>query len=218
MERNLRENGTRETLIRYYGRIIEHITITDPKIQNILITSAEPDEGRTTTALGLALSSAILKPNKQILLVDLDLRHSMLHRMLGLGDTSGIREVFGNTLNIGDVLRNTHLTNLKVIPGGKEAVDFPEVFQSKALVQFLKEVKSRYDLAFYDSPAIKNHVDGHILSSLMDGVLLVVRSDRSKRDEVVAAREEINSGGGKVIGAIMNDFRNPIPSFLYRRL
>jgi capsular exopolysaccharide synthesis family protein len=218
MERDLRKNGKRETFIKYYGRIIEHITIADPKIQNILITSAEPEEGRTTTAVGLALSAAILKPNKRILLVDLDLRHSMLHRMLGLDNTSGMREIIGNTLNIEDVLRSTHLTNLEIIPGGKEAVDFPEVFRSKALIHFLKEVKSRYNWAFYDSPAIKNHMDGHILSSLMDAVLLVVRSDRSKRDEVVAAKNEINSGGGKVIGAIVNDFRNPIPSFLYRRL
>jgi capsular exopolysaccharide synthesis family protein len=214
----LRRKETGEILTRYFGKVIEHITIADPKIQNILVTSAESDEGRTTTALGLALSAAILKPNKRILLVDLDLRQPMLHRMLGLDDRSGIREVIGNTLNIEDVLRSTNLANLTVIPSGKEALDFPEVFQSEALAHFLRDVKSQFDIAFYDSPAINRYVDGHILSNVMDGILLVIRSDRSRGDEVVAAKNEINSGGGKVIGAIMNDFRNPIPSFLYRLL
>jgi capsular exopolysaccharide synthesis family protein len=208
----------REALIKYYGKIIETITVADPKIKNILITSAEPEEGRTTTALGLALSSAVLKPKKRILLVDLDLRHSILHRMLGLDGESGMREVIDDILNMKDVVRSTHLTNLMVIPSGRETLDFPEALQSETLIHFLRDVKSQYDMAFYDSPAINRYVDAHLLSSLMDGILFVIRSDRSKRDEVVAAKNEINSGGGKLIGAIMNDFRNPIPSFLYRRI
>ncbi len=209
---------TGETLTRYYGKIIEHINVANPKVQNILITSAEADEGRTTTAVGLAISAAILKPNKRILLIDLDLRQPMLHRMLGLDDTKGVREVIAKTLNIRDVLCTTDLTNLTVIPSGREAIDFPEVFQSEALAHFLRDIKSQFDIALYDSPAINRYVDAHILSTRMDGVLLVIRSDRSKRDEVVAAKNEINSSGGKLIGAIMNDFRNPIPSFLYRHL
>lgn len=208
----------RNVLIENYRKIIEYITVTDPAIKNILVTSAEPEEGRTTTAACLAVASAFLKPNKRILLVDLDLRHSLLHRMFGLDGERGIREIIVDTLTIKDVVCRTHVANLTVIPGGIEALDFPEALQSKTLIHFLKDVKTHYDMAFYDSPATNRYVDVHLLSSLMDGVLLVVRSGRSKRDEVVAAKSEIHSGGGKVIGAIMNDFRNPIPSFLYRRL
>lgn len=213
----MRENGTRETIIKYYGRIIEHVSVANPKVQNILIASAVPGEGRTTTTAGLALSAAILKPNKRIVLVDLDLRHSMLHRMFGLDNTKGVREIIGHTLKIEDVLCTTDLANLTVIPSGKEALDFPEIFQSEALAHFLRDVKSQFDIALYDSPAINRHVDAQILSTRMDGVLLVIRSDRSKRDEVVTAKNEINSAGGKLIGAVMNDFRNPIPSF-FRKL
>jgi MinD-like ATPase involved in chromosome partitioning or flagellar assembly len=68
------------------------------------------------------------------------------------------------------------LTNLTVIPGAKEALDFPEAFQSEAPVHSLGTVKSQYDIAFYDSPAINHYEDAQILSSLMDGVLLVDRN------------------------------------------
>lgn len=208
----------RKVLIENYRRIIEYITVTDPDIKNILVASAEPGEGRTTTAVGLAIAAAFLKPNKRILLVDLDLRHSLLHRMFGLDGERGMREIIVDTLTIKDVVCGTDVANLTVIPGGIEALDFPEALHSNTLTHFLRDVKSHYGMAFYDSPATNRYVDAHLLSKLMDGVLLVIRSGRSKRDEVFAAKSEINSGGGKLIGAIVNDFRNPIPSFLYRRL
>lgn len=66
------------------------------------------------------------------------------------------------------------MTNVTVIPGVKAALEFPEAFQSKALIDFLREVKSQYDMAFYDSPALPRYGGANILSSLMDDVFLVM--------------------------------------------
>lgn len=214
----LAKNTAKEILIRNYGGIIEHLAVFAPEAQNILIVSAEAQEGRTLTAISLGLTAALLKPNKRILLVDLDLRHSALHRMLGLDDTRGIREVIAKTLNVEDVVCSTHLSNLTVIPAGKDALDFPEAFQSEALICFLKEVKSQYDIVFYDSPAINNYLDVFLLSSLMDRVVMVIRSRISRALEVVSAKDAISRANGKVLGAILNDFHNPIPSFLAKLL
>lgn len=206
----------KDTVVEHYGRVIEHITVAYPDLRNILVTSAEPREGRTTTAIGLAFAAALLKPNKRILLVDLDLRHPVLHEILGLGNTLGIREVIADRLRLEDVLSKTHLVSLTVITSGTEAVDFPEAFKSEPMNRFLNDARSLYDIAIYDSPPINSHVDAHIMSGIMDGTILLIRSDRSKRDEVTTAKRKLESANGKVVGAIMNDFRNPLPSFLER--
>ena len=70
--------------------------------------------------------------------------------------------------------------------------------------------------AFYDSPAFNEHVDAKLLSEVMDSVVLVVRCDRSKKDNVLAAKKQIPEE--KLAGAVVNDFRNPIPSFIAGRL
>ena len=212
------KNTAREVLIKNYGRIVEHFAITAPQAQNILLSSAGTKEGKTITAIGLALTTALLKPNKQILLVDLDLRHSMMQTLLKLDKTIGIRDVIAGKLRIEEVVDKNVLPNLAVITAGEEVIDFPEAFQSSALVDFLKNVKSQYDLAFYDSPPINNYVDAPLLSSFMDGVILVIRSKISRAGEVVFAKAEIHRSNGNVVGAIMNDFHSPIPSFLARLL
>ncbi|RMF92329.1 MAG: tyrosine-protein kinase family protein, partial [Nitrospinota bacterium] len=141
----MKKRLTREALIHYYGSVVERLSLVPPGtpprllvpetdtlapqeatvVGNILVASAEPKEGRTTTAIGLAFAAALLKPNKRILLVDLDLRHSRIHRLLGLENTRGIREVIINKWKLEDVVYRTRLPNLTVIPGGKAAVDFP---------------------------------------------------------------------------------------------
>lgn len=208
----------RKVLIKNYGRIVEQFAIAAPQAQNILLSSAEAKEGKTVTAIGLALTTALLKPNKRILLVDLDLRHSMMQRLLKLDKTIGMREVIAGRSRIEEVVDNKVLKNLAVITAGKEAIDFPEALQSSELVDFLKNVKLQYDFAFYDSPPAKNYVDVLLLSSVMDGVVMIIRPKISRAEEVVSAKDDIHRANGKVIGAVMNDFYNPIPSFLARLL
>jgi len=214
----VKRETAKKVLIKNYGRIVEHFAITAPQAQNILLSSAEAKEGKTITAIGLALTTALLKPNKRILLVDLDLRHSMIQRLLKLDKTIGMREVIAGRSSIEEVVDNKVLTNLAVITAGKEAIDFPEALQSSELVDFLENVKLHYDFAFYDSPPVKNYVDVLLLSSVMDGVVMIIRPKISRAEEVVSAKDDIHRANGKVIGSVMNDFYNPIPSFLARLL
>jgi capsular exopolysaccharide synthesis family protein len=187
-------------------------------MRNILITSAQTLEGKTTTALGLAFTAALLKPNKRILLVDMDLRNSDIHHMLGLKESPGLREMFCGLSKDKDCFHATRFSNLMVIPSGKQAVDMPDIFQDEALAQLFKGITERFDLVFYDSPPIKDHLDALYLGSIADAVLMVVHPKISRTDLVMHARDEIRQAGGKIVGTILNAFRNPIPSFFARHL
>lgn len=211
-------NQTKSILLQHYGKIVEQLSFFDSKARNILVTSAQPLEGRTTTALGLAFTAALLKPNKRILLVDLDLRNSNLHHLLGLQESPGLREMLCGLNKVKDCFHASQLSNLMVVPSGKQAVDMPDIFRDEAMTQLFKGVTERFDLVFYDSPPVTDHMDALCLSSIADAVLMVIRSKISRADEVIHACDDIRQAGGKVIGATLNAFHNPIPSFLEKHL
>jgi capsular exopolysaccharide synthesis family protein len=209
---------TKGILLKHYGKIIEQISFLNTKVRTVLVASAQSQEGRTTTALGLAYTAALMQPQRRILLMDLDLRNSSLHRLLGLQQSPGLREMISGLNKIKDCLHASPLPNLTVVPSGKEVANIPDILRSGFITQFFKGVTERYDFAFCDSPPVNDYMDITCLSSITDVVLMVIRSKTSRIDEVKHAKEVIHQAGGKVIGAIMNDFKNPIPLYIARHL
>lgn len=209
---------TKGILLKHYRDIIEQLSFFDSKVRNILIASAKSHEGRTTTVLGLAFTAALMQPQRRILLMDFDLRNSCLHHLLGLQQSPGLREMLSGLHKIKDCLRASPLPNLTVVPSGKEVANIPDILRGGSITQFFKGVTERYDLAFCDSPPVNDYMDVSCLSSITDAVLLVIRSKTSRKDEVKHAKKVIHQAGGKVIGAILNDFKNPIPVFIARHL
>jgi len=220
---------------RIYGAIVERLKASpqraaadahdlshewEPQLDtNFLVTSASRKEGRTTTAIGLAMATAIAKPQQRVLLVDLDQRHPGIPRLIRskrLRSAPGITDVIQGKVELSKAVQPTHLENLNVLPIGTGTLNVPEDCQSEGLRQALLNIRSQYDYAFFDSPALSEHVEGRLLSEAMDGVVLVVRSDRSHKDDVVSARQQLPAE--KLVGAIVNDCRYPVPAFISRSL
>lgn len=219
-----------------YGGIVERLKATPPPAArheqnggewsahapedtNVLIASAQRRDGRTTTALGLALATAIAKPRQRVLLVDLDQRSGGLQRLLGHRRTAkaaGIVDVIQGRSDMAGAVQPTSLPNLHFMSCGSQRLNVPEDCQSEGLRQILAEIRTRYDYAFFDSPALGEHVEARLLSEVMDRVVLVIRSDRSHKEDVLAARRQLPEH--KLVGAIVNDCRQPVPSFVARRL
>ena len=207
-------------IIKHYGRIVDRLFFRSEEVRTILIASAFHKEGRTTTAQGLAFASAILRPSKQILLVDADFRNPSLHCILSRKERPGLLDLIGGDVNeASDCYQRSELPNLTVMTaGGKSGDEVTGLFRGEAMMGCLQNAKERFDLAFYDSPPVREYLDALYLSRIVDTVLMVVRPKISRLDEVISARNDIHHAGGKVIGLIMNDFRNPIPSFLAKHL
>jgi capsular exopolysaccharide synthesis family protein len=214
----MESNNNSNALFNNYRKIIDKLRLFSNGDSNILVCSAKAKDGRTMTSIGLAFTAALLNPNRSILLADLDARNPNLHRIFALDNSIGMTDIINGESSMSDAVNNTPLKNLKVMPVGNKMVDFSEARQPRNLIKVLNHIKSHYDLAFYDSPPIEDYTDAVILSNLMDGVLLVVRSNSSKREEVVAVKNALDYAGGKVIGAVLSAFRSPVPSFLDKRV
>jgi len=231
----MRKSLTTDTVPEVYARIVEKLktagrtsgsrdtaeqtgaaTGTDV---NFLVASADRKDGRTTTAIGLAAATAVLKPRRRVLLVDLDHRNPAIDSMLGLRSkepSAGFVDVLHGEAGLEEVARATSVENLHVVCRSREALDVPDDCRSEAMLRELSKVRSLYDYAFFDSPALNDHVDAGLLSEVMDSVLLVIRSDRSGKDDVLRAKGSIPEE--RLAGAVLNDFRNPVPSFIARHL
>lgn len=211
-------NHAKSVLFKHYGKVIEQFSFSVAKARSLIIASAQSQEGRTTTALGLAFTAALMKPGQRILLVDLDLRNSDLHHLLDLPESPGMRELLCGLKPLEDCLYATQLPNLRVVPSGQKDINLSDVLRGKTINRFFRKITATFDLVFCDSPPVNDYMDVLSLSRSIDAILMVIRSKISSTTRVLQAKKAMNQTGDKVIGAVLNDFQNPIPSFLEKRL
>jgi capsular exopolysaccharide synthesis family protein len=166
-------------------------------LQTIVITSANPKEGKTTVCLNLAFASSQVK-DKRTLLVDADLRRPSVARLLGISKGPSLTDYLSERADY-DELPWEISPNLDVITAS-ETSEASELLQVKRLSDFIRECSERYDYVFIDSPPLGSVADAQTLAAGTDGVLLVVRAG-GKRELVAIASERIKS---KILGVVLN--------------
>ena len=168
----------------------------------VAFTSAMPGEGKTLTAVNLALTSARANPDRRILLLDADLRRSQVAEMLGISERPGLCELLSGEAELRDVVRRFKTNRLAVIPGGgvpEEATQLLASARMKELVKFLRE---GFDEVYMDLPPTLPFADAPILSSQADGVVMVIRANVTSQKRVHQALEQL--AGASVVGCVLN--------------
>jgi capsular exopolysaccharide synthesis family protein len=144
-------------------------------LKTIVITSAQSEEGKTTTACNLAYTIS-LDTQQKTLLVDSDLRRSAVHKMLGLPRKPGFSDLLNEKADVEYFLSKPQFHNLYVIPAGT-AVDNPsELLSSNKMRGLIDTLKSKFDYIIFDAPPVINVTDASILGSISDAVFLVVKA------------------------------------------
>ncbi len=168
----------------------------------LLITSAHPGEGKTTTALNLATVFAHQKI--RTLLVDADLRNPNVHRLCATRRTPGLSDVVLEESDFGEAVCKTDVDGLYVLPAGRQVFNSSEILGSERFRDFIQSARDRFDFVIFDSPPVLAFTDAAILGALVDGVILVVWSDvRDQRDAQVALAQ-LHGVGARVIGGLVN--------------
>lgn len=180
------------------------------------VISASIGEGRTTIAIDLAL--ALAKRKKRVLLVDADLRSPSIYKVLDMEDAPGLVEILEEKLDIKQVSRTVGMDDLEVITAGNVNVNSFGLFSSNNLKNFLNSTRSLYDFVILDSPAIDTYTDALILSPLVDGALLVIKTGETRKDDALSVKKKVENAKGNLIGVIFNKRINFIPSFLRKLL
>jgi succinoglycan biosynthesis transport protein ExoP len=175
----------------------------DKPIKRMLIVSAKPEEGKTSTAVTLATTMAL--SGHKTLLVDTDMRRPRLHRVFGVGSEIGMSSYLLGERPLSDVLKRTVVPGLDVLPCGPLPPAPAELLHTAAFAALVKELSDRYDRVIFDSPPIVAVTDAPVLSALVDGVVFVVKAGATSRDLVKQAIAQMRGANAPVLGAILND-------------
>jgi len=171
--------------------------------KTILFTSGQPGEGKTTTAINTAISLSQL--GASVLLIDADLRRPTVHRVFKLNQAHGLSTLLSRPVETSTLIHKLWVPNLSVLPAGPIPPNPAELISSERMKELLRELWAQYDHILIDSPPLINVTDPVILSTMVDGVILVVQAGRSTREVVRRARQELGSVGAKIFGVVLNN-------------
>ncbi|MGB7379379.1 MAG: polysaccharide biosynthesis tyrosine autokinase [Rivularia sp. (in: cyanobacteria)] len=172
-------------------------------ISSLVITSANPGEGKTTVATTFAKTAA--EAGLRVLLVDADLQNPQVHHSLGLINTQGLSEILSQGLDLNDVLGQSHEEeNLFVITAGDIPRNCAKLFSSPRMQNFIMRSQSDFDLVVYDTPHILGRLDTSILATHADGILMVVGLGKTVRPSLSTALDELEAGRNRVLGIVSN--------------
>jgi polysaccharide biosynthesis transport protein len=176
----------------------------DKPLKVILVSSAAVGDGKTSIAAGLATIMA--QGGKTVLLVDADLRRPSIHRFLGLSNKNGLTDVFRNSIELHEALQTWNLEKVMVIPGGEPPPNPAELLGSRKMDTILDSLRKVADVVIVDGPPFLV-TDAALLSAKVDGVLLVVKSGFSRKNEVLYSMEQLERAGAKVVGVALNGIK-----------
>lgn len=170
-------------------------------IRSVMVSSAVPGEGKSVSAFNLALSLAQLE-TQRVLLVDGDIRTGGLSGVLGIADQPGLAEVLGGDAKFTDVIRSTNIPRLHVVGAGQLAGAAADLFAGSKWPDFVGCGNELFDMVVVDSPPILGLADFELISAGCDGILIVVRARKTKRDVLSEIGQHLE--GKTVLGVILN--------------
>jgi capsular exopolysaccharide synthesis family protein len=177
--------------------------------QTILFTSSQPNEGKTVTAINLAIILA--QSGLPVLLIDADLRAGHCNRLLGLKDGAGLTSVLTGNGDAFGLIRKTSIENLSLLSRGASSPNPADLLASEKMRQTLDALAAEFRFIVIDSAPLLPVTDTVLLSRHVDGVILVTRGEHVSRNLVRKARERLDSVQAKILGVVLNgiDIENP---------
>lgn len=174
----------------------------DNPFRRLLVTSAGPSEGKTTVACSIAI--ALAQAGQRVLLVDCDLRRPRVHKVFGRANDLGVSSAVLDHSVLDQLDLSTKVPNLSVLPCGPHVPSPAELLHSESFSRLLDELQRRYDRVVIDSPPIAPVTDATILSTKVDGTVVVVRAFHTTRDLAKQALRALKDVGGPIVGVVLN--------------
>ena len=211
---------------------IGYATLGHRNFKTLLFCSASLSEGKTTSAINIAITMAQI--GKRVLLIDADLRQPTIHEVFGLQKEPGLTEILmgshswkGATrtvsdllvgpLGVDEIIGSPGIDKISIITSGSIPLHPAECIDSPKMGEFLKEVREHFDLVVVDTPPILPVSDAVILGSKVDGVVLIYQAGRIPRIVLKRAKQLLDKGEAKVLGVVLNNVTAQInPDYVYR--
>lgn len=196
----------------YYSlRTALQFSTPDGAPSSMVVSSARPAEGKSTTAYAVALNLA--RVGNRVLLVDGDLRNPSMHRVVGLENERGMSNLLSGAADLASVVQTTQQENLFFIPCGPLPPNPAELWGGERLHQFLAETRNEFDHVVIDGPPVLGFADAPMLASSVNGVLFVLESRGTRRGQARGALRRLQVGRAHLLGAVLTKFSMKATSY-----
>jgi capsular exopolysaccharide synthesis family protein len=172
------------------------------EIKTIVVTSCSPNEGKSTVISNLAIAMA--KSGKSVVILDCDLRKPRIHKIFSLSNMEGLTNVLVNDKTIDEIITNTSIPDLYVIPSGPMPPNSSELLSSENIKEILDELTEKFDAVLIDTPPVLYISDAQIMAALSQGTIIVTSYGKTDRYQLLNAKEKIQKAGGKILGVVIN--------------
>ena len=169
-----------------------------------LITSSQPSEGKSTTAIAMARDFAQI--GRRVLLIDADLRKPSLHTVMGLPRTHGLMDILLGGAKLSKTVHPADIAGLDLLPLGQIPPNPVQVLSSSLISDFLERARSKYDVILLDSAPVMGLADAPMLSRMVDYVLLIVEANRAHYGQAKSAVRRLQDAGANILGIVMTKF------------
>lgn len=175
----------------------------DRQLKTIVITSSGPMEGKTTTVVNLAVTFA--QAGSRVLLIDCDLRKPVIHKLFLVPNKTGLTNFLAVHDDYKKYIRTCDIPNLEILLCGTIPPNPSELLASNSMKQFIQKMSEEYDIVFLDAPPVGNVTDAAIISTYVDGTILVANSGSVEIDALKRAKELLSKVNANIIGVVLNN-------------
>ena len=193
------------------------LSFSEKPPKTILITSPNPGEGKTTTAINTAI--ALCQTGAQVLIIDADLRHPRIHKVFAEGNGAGLSTFLSGSAALESTIQKTEIPNLCYMSSGPIPPNPSELIGSNLFKSMMESLRQKFDHILVDSPPALGFSDSIILSISVDGVILVVAGGKTPRETLQRAKETLRQVNAKILGVVINrvDMRRSGYGYYYYR-
>lgn len=189
-----------EEALRQLRTNLRFVSVDEPP-RSILVSSPNPGEGKSTVAASLA--HAFAQAGQPTILLDADLRRPTLAKIFGLEDAVGLSQVLSGQVGIGEAIQRIGGTQLYVLPAGRIPPNPSELLGSTKMQHLIRDLAAEY-LVLVDVPPLLPVTDGSLLSTNVDGAILVTACGRTRKDQAEAAAQALSRVNGRLLGTVLN--------------
>ncbi|MDF0727049.1 CpsD/CapB family tyrosine-protein kinase [Cytobacillus sp. S13-E01] len=214
--RNLISNSDpRSPISEQYRTIRTNIQFSavDQEIKTLMVTSAGPGEGKSTTVANLAIVFA--QQGKRVLLIDADLRKPTIHYTFRQENHTGLTNVLTKQVTIEKAVQKTDIEHLYTLTSGPIPPNPAELLGAKSMDDFLVTACEQFDIVLFDTPPVLAVTDAQVLSNKCNGAILVVYSGKTETDAAIKAKELLVAAKAKLLGVVLNQKKQKDSQYYY---
>lgn len=175
----------------------------DHEIKKLVITSAAPSAGKSTTAANIAVAYA--QAGKKVLLIDGDLRKPTVHYTFEIKNVFGLSNLITDQIGIEKAVQNTQVENLSILASGPIPPNPSELLGSKRFKELIESFEQYFDMIIIDTPPVLAVTDAVIMSTVADGTILVTNVETNNKQHLIKAKEVLQKSDANILGIVLNN-------------